>query len=99
MLLWKELAESNFCHECGICIWITDEDFDNGQHANQTVLEPKKVSLPTGKKIAKKILWHFPIKTRLQRLFMCSKTTALMRWHNEGHIKADKLRHPTDSKA
>lgn len=35
----------------------------------------------TRKKVAKKILWWFPLKSRLQSLLMCAKTTTLMRWH------------------
>ncbi|XP_026396208.1 uncharacterized protein LOC113290830 [Papaver somniferum] len=46
-----------------------------------------------------KILRHFPLKPRLQRLFMCSKTAGDMRWHHEGRTKDGVLRHPSDSEA
>lgn len=28
-----------------------------------------------------KVLWYFPLKPRLQRLYMSQKKTAEMRWH------------------
>ncbi|XP_059663674.1 uncharacterized protein LOC132309374 [Cornus florida] len=38
-------------------------------------------------------------KSRLQRLFMSSKTTSSMRWHAEERIKDGLMRHPADSPA
>jgi len=43
-----------------------------------------------------KVLRHFPLIPRLQRLFMCSKTTDSMRWHDEERSKDGNLRHPVD---
>jgi hypothetical protein len=40
---------------------------------------------------------YFPIKKRLQRLFVSSKTASLTRWHDEHQRKDDLLRHPVDS--
>lgn len=56
---------------------------------------------PTGekKKVARKILWHFPLKPRLQRLFMSSKTTASMRWHADSRTKDGYMRHRAYSPA
>ncbi|CAN1289729.1 hypothetical protein LINPERPRIM_LOCUS20410 [Linum perenne] len=51
-----------------------------------------------GKKIPWKILRYFPLKPRLHRLFMSSKTATLMRWHKEKRNDDDWLRHPADSK-
>jgi hypothetical protein len=48
-------------------------------------------------KVPKKVLWYFPIKKRLQRLFLCSKTASLTRWHDEERTRDDVLRHPVDS--
>ncbi|XP_009801929.2 uncharacterized protein [Nicotiana sylvestris] len=50
-----------------------------------------------GKKVAHKILRHFPIKLRLQRLYMARETAKKMRWHKEGNIDDGVLRHPSDS--
>nr|XP_033511247.1 uncharacterized protein LOC104093175 isoform X2 [Nicotiana tomentosiformis] len=50
-----------------------------------------------GTKVAHKILRHFPIKPRLQRLYMARETTKKMRWHKEENIDDGVLRHPSDS--
>ncbi|KAI9112944.1 hypothetical protein K1719_016058 [Acacia pycnantha] len=55
-----------------------------------------------GKKQKKKpanILRYFPLKPRLQRLFMSSKTAEHMRWHEDDKNQDGKLRHPRDVKA
>ncbi|RVW27633.1 hypothetical protein CK203_099152 [Vitis vinifera] len=53
-----------------------------------------------GKKIPQKVLRHFPLKSRLQRLFMSRHTTSDMRWHKEKRISEEGvLRHPADSEA
>ncbi|XP_075109941.1 uncharacterized protein LOC107801371 isoform X1 [Nicotiana tabacum] len=46
-----------------------------------------------------KILRYFPLKPRLQRLFMCSKTVEHMRWHAEDSNKDGIMRHPRDGEA
>ncbi|KAK9286236.1 hypothetical protein L1049_014622 [Liquidambar formosana] len=52
------------------------------------------------KKIPKKVLRYFPLKPRLQRLFMSKKTAAYMRWHKEKRlVEKNVLRHPADSQA
>ena len=55
--------------------------------------------LTSGNLVLVKVLRHFPLILRLKRLYMSSKTTPLMRWHDEGCIKDGKLRHPADSYA
>ncbi|KAG8374840.1 hypothetical protein BUALT_Bualt10G0037400 [Buddleja alternifolia] len=51
-----------------------------------------------GKRIPHKVLWYFPLKPWLQRLFMSSKTASYMRWHAEKRIDVDgSLSHPADS--
>ncbi|RVX01357.1 hypothetical protein CK203_031234 [Vitis vinifera] len=53
-----------------------------------------------GQKIPQKVLRHFPLKSRLQRLFMSRHTTSDMRWHKEKRISEEGvLRHPADSEA
>ncbi|XP_057435111.1 uncharacterized protein LOC130727860 [Lotus japonicus] len=51
------------------------------------------------KKVPAKVLRYFPLKSRLQRLFMSSETSRLMRWHDKGRNKDGDLRHPADSEA
>ena len=46
-----------------------------------------------------KVLQHFSLIPRLQRLFMSSKTMEIMRWHEMEYLKDGKLRHPADSQA
>lgn len=86
MLYWKEASELSQCTVCQTSRWKTTDD-------NVTSSSKKK------RKVAAKILRHFPIKPRLQRLFMSSKTAGLMRWHAEGRNKDGVLRHPADTEA
>ncbi|XP_021739799.1 uncharacterized protein LOC110706214 isoform X1 [Chenopodium quinoa] len=51
------------------------------------------------KKIPRKVLRYFPLKPRLQRLFMSSDNATDLRWHSEGRVKDEILRHPADSEA
>ena len=52
-----------------------------------------------GKKKPAKILRYFPLKPRLQRLFMCSKTAESMSWHKLEGNRDGLMRHPKDSEA
>ncbi|KAG6395273.1 hypothetical protein SASPL_145915 [Salvia splendens] len=83
-----------------------DSEIANGQarefyrlidDSNQPLYE----GYPTGekRKVAQKVLWYFPLKPRLQRLFMSSKTASHMRWHAESRTKDGYMRHPADSPA
>ncbi|XP_042944188.1 uncharacterized protein LOC122278155 [Carya illinoinensis] len=48
--------------------------------------------------IPQKVLHHFPLKPRLQLLFMSAKITGDMRWHKEQRaIEDTSMRHPADS--
>lgn len=51
------------------------------------------------KRIPRKILRHFPLKPRLQRLYMSKKIAKEMRWHKEKRIDDGIMRHPADSMA
>ncbi|XP_062028723.1 uncharacterized protein LOC133744669 [Rosa rugosa] len=55
--------------------------------------------LGPGKRKAAKQARYFPLKPRLQRLFMSSKTATLMRWHAEKRTNDGVFRHPADSLA
>ena len=51
-----------------------------------------------GKNVPHKILRYFPLKPRLQRLFMSRHTAVDMRWHKEkGIVSEGVLRHPADA--
>lgn len=57
-----------------------------------------KLMMERAKKIPQKILWYFPLKPILQRLFMCKHTACHMRWHKEKCVDTEGiLRHPADS--
>ncbi|XP_060210618.1 uncharacterized protein LOC132637562 [Lycium barbarum] len=47
-------------------------------------------------KIPAKVLRYFPLKPRLQRMFMCPKTSVAMRWHANERPNDWNIRHPTD---
>ncbi|XP_042962433.1 uncharacterized protein LOC122296696 [Carya illinoinensis] len=50
--------------------------------------------------IPQKVLRHFPLKPRLQRLFVSSKIAGDMRWHKEQRVTDEtSMRHPADSEA
>uniref|UniRef100_A0A2N9GAQ5 Transposase-associated domain-containing protein n=1 Tax=Fagus sylvatica TaxID=28930 RepID=A0A2N9GAQ5_FAGSY len=52
----------------------------------------------TGTKIPRKVLRYFPIKPRLQRLFMSKEIANDMKWHKNGRVDdGNSLRHPADS--
>ncbi|XP_057993145.1 uncharacterized protein LOC131174101 [Hevea brasiliensis] len=87
MLYWKEDERLDFCKICGYSRWKTDKY--NGEDKVKT----------NGKRIPKKILRYFPLKPRLQRLFMSTKTTSLMRWHKDKRVDDGVMRHPADSMA
>ncbi|CAL1402127.1 unnamed protein product [Linum trigynum] len=58
-----------------------------------------KVDDGKGEKVHWKFLRYFPLKPRLRRLFMSSKTASEMRWHKEKrNDDGEWLRHPADSK-
>ncbi|XP_063950089.1 uncharacterized protein LOC135152874 [Daucus carota subsp. sativus] len=49
-----------------------------------------------GKKIPKKILRHFPLIPRLQRLYMSKHTSDHMRWYKNRDVKDGEISHPAD---
>nr|XP_043639519.1 uncharacterized protein LOC122610612 [Erigeron canadensis] len=84
MLFWEENEKDESCSSCGASRWkVSQDNFES---------EP---SPP--KKKATNILRWFPLKPRLQRLFMSSKTASLMKWHHVDRVKDGKLRHPADT--
>ncbi|XP_057993043.1 uncharacterized protein LOC110657121 [Hevea brasiliensis] len=87
MLYWKEDERLDFCKICGYSRRKTDKY--NGEDKVKT----------NGKRIPKKILRYFPLKPRLQRLFMSIKIASLMRWHKDKRVDDGVMRHPADSMA
>ncbi|XP_004490351.1 uncharacterized protein [Cicer arietinum] len=90
ILYWDRYINDQVCPKCGTSRWKPkDEDVQtNGMETSQ-----KRKNLPS------KILRWFPLKPRLQRLFMSSKVAESMRWHHEGRLNDCLLWHPTGSLA
>ncbi|XP_042946110.1 uncharacterized protein LOC122279492 [Carya illinoinensis] len=85
MLFWKDNENLETFVVCGASKWKQKESMDD---------RSKK-----GKRSLAKILRWFPLKTRLQRLFMSSKTSSQIKWHVMGRTNDGILRHPTDGMA
>ena len=83
----KKMQNLDACKLCHALRWRDDK------HSGE---EKRRAN---GKKIPAKILQHFPLKPRVQRLFMSSKTASEMVWHHKERIKDGIMRHPADSKA
>ncbi|XP_057760053.1 uncharacterized protein LOC130980381 [Arachis stenosperma] len=73
--------------------WGEDEDLQECKRCKTSKWSDAKKKKPA------KILRYFPLKPRLQRLFMCSKTAQSMQWHPLAEKKDSKMRHPRDSEA
>jgi len=87
MLYFGEDANRDFCKKCKTSRWKAKRKGTIGATSNKR------------KKIPAKVLRYFPLKPRLQRMFMSSKIAEHMRWHSSGSINEVILRHPRDSKA
>ncbi|CAA7023827.1 unnamed protein product [Microthlaspi erraticum] len=90
MLYWGEDSSREKCKVCENSRWKASR-IKEGDTMEKTKKKKKKK-----KQQAAKILRYFPLKPRLQRLFMSSKTAQHMRWHAESENKDGKLRHPRD---
>ncbi|XP_049396661.1 uncharacterized protein LOC125860692 [Solanum stenotomum] len=86
MLYCKEDSLLDSCKVCGASRWKL--------HTHSRETRNKK-----GKKIASKSLRYFPLKPRLQRLFMSTTTSTLMTWHKDKRVDDGIMRHPADSMA
>ena len=91
MLYWKEHECATSCHVCHASRW---KDKRNEHLEDMNNFSSKDAHLDPAK-----VVWHFPLKPRLQRLYMCSKTVELMRWHDEERVIHDLLRYPADGEA
>ncbi|XP_020249390.1 uncharacterized protein LOC109826781 [Asparagus officinalis] len=78
------------CPTCGVSRWK--------QHTRSSTRRATE-SVYMQSKIPAKVLHHFPLVSRLQRLYMNKDTAKSMRWHKEGRIEDGKLIHPDDAEA
>ena len=66
-------------YDCAL-FWKENESLDKCLVCD----EPRyKLCHGKGKKVPQKVLRHFPLKPKLQRLFMSRHTSIYMRWHKE----------------
>nr|KYP44931.1 hypothetical protein KK1_033565 [Cajanus cajan] len=77
--------------------WGEDKNLETCKHCKKSRWKQKGTN--GKKKLPAKVLRYFPLKPRLQRLFMCSKTAKSMRWHALNSNPDGLLRHPRDGKA
>ncbi|XP_075108569.1 uncharacterized protein LOC107821067 isoform X1 [Nicotiana tabacum] len=82
------------CENDCILYW---RDYDNAQLCPKCGKSRWKSEEHKGKKVACKVLRHFPIKPRLQILYMARETAKKMRWHKDKNVDDGVLRHPSDS--
>ncbi|XP_060170525.1 uncharacterized protein LOC132601463 [Lycium barbarum] len=83
MLFWKDNEKVDNCSVCGTSRWKSVGDASTNSRS----------------KIPAKVLRYFPLKPRLQRIFMCSETAVAMRWHANERPNDGNLRHPADGEA
>ncbi|XP_009776215.2 uncharacterized protein [Nicotiana sylvestris] len=94
MLYWEDDVNAETCKYCHTSRWKPEKE-SSKDHEPTTSKKQKKEE----KEEACKILRYFPLKPRLQRLFMCSKIAEHMRWHAEDDNKDGTIRHPRDGEA
>ncbi|XP_042959909.1 uncharacterized protein LOC122294953 [Carya illinoinensis] len=84
------------CPNDCMLFWKDDADKESCSKCN----ESRWVSSRRKKgRIPQKVLRYFPLKPRLQRLFMSKNIAKEMRWHKEERLDDHStLRHPADSK-
>ncbi|KAK9088931.1 hypothetical protein Scep_028013 [Stephania cephalantha] len=86
----KDIGECVICHASRY-----KEDDSNDPNTSKNTIANKN----GGKRVAAKQVRYFPLKARLKRLFMSSKTSSLVTWHVKERIDDGVLRHPADSQA
>ncbi|XP_074377147.1 uncharacterized protein LOC141718667 [Apium graveolens] len=89
MLYWGEIEKEEKCRTCGLSRWVIVEK------SNMNDDEAHKIP----RKVPANVMRYFPLRPRLQRLFMCKDNSKLMVWHALGCKKDGKLRHPADAEA
>ena len=81
-------------YDCAI-FWNEYKDWDKCP-----ICKTSRWKFEGSKKIPRKVLRYFPLKPRLQRLFVNKNIVEDMRWHKEKRVNEDNvIRHPADSEA
>ncbi|XP_074376914.1 uncharacterized protein LOC141718433 [Apium graveolens] len=87
MLFWGENEKLDFCKTCEASRWREVENKDTGSEKNNVSKEHK---------IPVKVMRYFPLKPRLQRMFLNTELSRLMTWHALARKRDGRLRHPAD---
>ncbi|XP_074350584.1 uncharacterized protein LOC141689948 [Apium graveolens] len=90
MLFWAENEGLDICKKCKTSRWKVVED-KNGP--NMDISKSKEHKVPA------KVLRYFPLKPKLQRMFLSSDYSNSITWHALARKKDGKLRHPIDGKS
>ncbi|XP_063936886.1 uncharacterized protein LOC108207459 isoform X1 [Daucus carota subsp. sativus] len=90
MLFWAENEKEEACKNCGASRWTVVEKKGVGVDNNP------KMSIH---KVPANVMRYFPLKPRLQRMFMSKEFSKLILWHAKGRKRDGKLRHPADAEA
>ncbi|GAB2275877.1 hypothetical protein Dimus_039158 [Dionaea muscipula] len=103
MLFWKEYKDATNCRVYGVCRWKSKCDYG--------VNDDNCSSKSTSSRVSTKVLRHFLLKPRLQRLYMCSEVADSMTffffffyqdsmtWQSKERQTDGNFRHPADAKA
>ncbi|KAK7349692.1 hypothetical protein VNO77_07266 [Canavalia gladiata] len=91
MLYWGEDENRDICKTYQKSRWKPSKTRDGENEVSNDGNNKKKVPA--------KVLRYFPLKPRLKRLFLCSKTAEDMRWHAASPNNDGMMRHPRDSQA
>ena len=87
-------------HACKYDCELFWKEFEQCEQCRTCGTSRWKIDDGKGKKIPHKILHYFPLKPRLQRLFLSSKIVVDIRWHKDKRVNDENfLRHPADGKA
>ena len=88
MLFWAENEKLESCKTCGTSRWKVVDNKNTSVENRDSSIEYK---------IPAKVLRYFPLKPRLQRMFLCSDFSKSMVWHALARKKDGRLRHPADA--
>lgn len=88
------------CENDCILFWEEHENLNECPTCGLSRWENVKQCSSKGSMVPRKVLRYFPVKPRLQRLYMSRKTAKDMQWHKgEDRLNDDIMRHPADSNA
>ena len=79
--------------------WGQDAELDRCKRCNTRRYKKQKEGSSRSKKLSRKSMRYFPLRGRLQRLFLSRQTAEHMCWHHRERNNDGKMRHPRDGDA